>query len=72
MRKFTKLLLVMMCMILTLSLGMSIKAEAANVTSGTLGDNGGISWTYDADTKTLTITGEDTGGLGISINGYNR
>jgi len=72
MRKFTKLLLVMMCMILTLSLGMSIKAEAANVTSGTLGDNGGISWTYDADTKTLTITGEDTGGFGININGYSK
>ncbi len=61
MRKFMKFLLVMMCMILTLSLGMSIKAEAANVTSGTLGTNGGISWTYDADTKTLTLTGEDSG-----------
>jgi len=66
MRKFMKFLLVMMCMILILSFGMSIKAEAANVTSGTLGDNGGISWTYDADTKTLTITGEDTG-----VSGYD-
>jgi len=66
MRKFMKFLPVMMCMILILSLGMSIKAEAANITSGTLGDNGGISWTYDADTKTLTITGEDTG-----VSGYD-
>ena len=40
---------------------MTLKAEAANVTSGTLGTNGGIDWTYDADTKTLTITGEDSG-----------
>ncbi len=41
-----------------------ITADAANVTSGVLGDNGGIQWTYDADSKTLTVTGEDTGVLG--------
>ena len=65
MRKFMKFLLVIMCMVTLLSKGVSIKAEAANITSGTLGDKGGISWTYDTDTKTLTITGEDTG-----VSGY--
>ncbi len=44
---------------------MTLKAEAANVTTGTLGTNGGISWTYDADTKTLTITGSDSGLEGV-------
>jgi len=60
MRKFTKLIMVMMCMILTLFFGMSTQAEASNVTSGTMGYHDGISWTYDGDTKTLTITGEES------------
>ena len=30
-------------------------------TTGTLGDNGGFTWTYDENTETLTITGEDRG-----------
>ncbi len=44
---------------------MTLKAEAANVTTGKLGTNDGITWTYDADTKTLTITGEDSGMKGV-------
>ncbi len=47
------------CMLAMMFFGSSLKAEAGNVTNGTLGDNAGIEWTYDADTKTLTITGED-------------
>ncbi len=64
MKKLSKnLAMYIMCfsMFMAVFCAMSIKAEAANVTSGTLGDNNGISWTYDADTKILTITGEDGG-----------
>ena len=60
MRKFAKLLPIMMCMVVMLAFGVAIKAEAANVTTGKLGNNKGIIWTYDGDTKTLTITGDDT------------
>ena len=28
---------------------MPLTASAANVTTGKVGDNGGITWTYDAD-----------------------
>ena len=35
--------------------------EASNEITGTLGDNGGFTWTYDPDTCTLRVTGEDTG-----------
>jgi len=38
-------------------------------TSGTLGDNNGIRWNYDVGTKTLAVTGEDTGRLGNSAYG---
>lgn len=48
---------------------MSITALAAEegdvvATSGTLGDNGGFQWTYDESTKTVTVTGEDSGFMG--------
>ena len=64
MKKLSKnLAMYIMCFSIFLAVfcAVSLQAEAANVTSGTLGDNNGISWTYDADTKTLTITGEDSG-----------
>lgn len=32
-----------------------------NATSGTLGHDNGFKWSYDEDTKTLTVTGEDIG-----------
>ena len=35
--------------------------KTANVTSGTLGDNNGFRWTYNPSTKTVTVTGEDSG-----------
>ena len=35
------------------------KAEEVE-TSGTIGENDGISWSYDEETKTITVTGEDT------------
>lgn len=35
-------------------------ASAGEVMSGTLKENGGISWEYDAETKTLTLTGESS------------
>ncbi len=56
--------IVSICMMAALLFVFSIKAEAGNVTSGTIGDHGGISWTYDESSKTLTITGEDTGTAG--------
>lgn len=40
-----------------------VKAESA--TSGTLGYNNGIQWSYDTATKTLTVTGEDSGFAGV-------
>ncbi len=64
MRKLSRNLAVYVCMFMAVFCAMALKAEAANVTTGTLGENGGIAWTYDADTKTLTITGEDEGSLG--------
>ncbi len=60
--------LVTACMLVAMFLGLSLKAEAGNERSGTLGDNNGIQWTYDEDTKTLTITGEDSGLHGGSPN----
>ncbi len=52
---------------------MPLTASAANVTTGTIGDNGGITWTYDGDTDTLTLTGEDSDnwGDGGEYNGQN-
>ena len=32
-----------------------------SVTMGTLGENNGIQWSYDENTKTLTVTGQDSG-----------
>lgn len=40
-----------------------VKADSA--TSGTLGHNNGIQWNYDTGTKTLTITGKDSGFAGV-------
>ncbi len=70
MKKLSKnLAMYIMCfsMLVAVFCAMTIKAEAANVTTGTLGNNNGITWTYDADTKTLTITGEDSGWGGDGV-----
>ena len=48
------------CMFVAVFCAMTLQSEAANVTTGTLGNSNGITWTYDADTKTLTITGEES------------
>ncbi len=61
MKKISSILMMSFCMVMVLLFAVPMKTEAANVTNGTLGDNGGIQWTYEADTKTLTVTGEDTG-----------
>ncbi len=63
MKKLCSILAVSLWMLAVVFWGTPLTAEAANVTSGTLGDNGNIQWTYDADTKTLTMTGEDRGDL---------
>ncbi len=44
---------------------MPLTTSAANVTTGTIGDNDGITWTYDGDTDTLTLSGEDSGSWGV-------
>lgn len=36
-----------------------VSVNAAQKISGTFGMNGGLQWQYDAETKTVTITGED-------------
>ena len=61
MKQLKKNLTMYLCMFMAVFCAMTLKAEAGNVRTGTLGDNGGILWTYDEDTKTLTITGEDSG-----------
>ena len=61
MKQLKKNLAMYICMFMAVFCAMTLQADAANTTSGTLGTNGGISWTYDADTKTLTIIGEDSG-----------
>lgn len=40
-------------------------SEDTEVRTGTLGDNNGFQWTYEEETKTLTVTGEDSGLVGI-------
>ena len=65
MKKLSKNLKIYICMFVAVFCAMTLKAEAANVTSGTIGDNGGVTWTYDADTKTLTLTGADSGLSGV-------
>ena len=37
------------------------ESTEAMVITGTIGDNNGFEWTYDAESKTLTVTGEDSG-----------
>ena len=49
-------------------LKMEVKVNAAE-TTGTLGDNNGFTWTYEDTTKTLTVTGSDTGLYGTEMNG---
>ncbi len=61
MKKLRSFLVTSICMVAVLFYAMTLKAEAGNVRTGTLGENNGITWTYDEDTKTLTITGEDSG-----------
>ncbi|MBR6627729.1 MAG: BspA family leucine-rich repeat surface protein [Lachnospiraceae bacterium] len=39
---------------------MDVSAEGT-VRTGTLGTNNGVQWSYDESTKTMTITGEDSG-----------
>ncbi len=60
MKKRWGVCLVTAYMLVVMFLGVSLKAEAGNERSGTLGYNGTVSWTYDEDTKTLTLTGEAT------------
>ncbi len=61
MKQLKKNLTMYICMFVAVFCAMTLKAEAGNVRTGTLGDHDGITWTYDEDTKTLTLTGEDSG-----------
>ena len=53
------LLLAMLTLVFSFSV-CGVSTEAANVRTGTLGANNRVKWTYDEDTKTLTMTGEDS------------
>ncbi len=48
-------------LILSVIILSPMQAAAESVTSGTMGDNGKISWSYDGDTDTLTLSGADSG-----------
>ena len=61
MKNIAKYILIL---VLALVLGWSssgMSADAANVQTGTLGTNKGVQWSYDEDTRTLTLTGKDSG-----------
>ena len=58
MKKLSKSLAMYICMFVTVFCTMALKAEAANTATGTLGERDSITWTYDEDTKTLTLTGD--------------
>ena len=71
MKKLSKSPVIYICMFMTLFCAMILKVEAANIRMGKLGDNSGITWIYEEDTKTLTVTGEDSGVNGSSKNNYS-
>ena len=50
-----------MLAVFTMLVCFNITDKTYAATSGTLGANEGFAWTYEAETKTLTITGEDSG-----------
>ncbi len=61
---FIMLLLVSLCIpAMEVAATESGVADAASETvrTGTLGANAGVQWSYDESTKTLTLTGEDSG-----------
>ena len=49
-----------MVVLMSLMFLAPMEASAGEVTSGTIGDNGGLQWTYDSETQTLVLTGEDS------------
>ncbi len=57
-------MVLIMCMVF-----MPLTVYAINVTTGTIGDNGGITWTYDEDTDTMTLKGKDSGTWGVDVEG---
>ena len=58
MKKSSKNLIMYICMFVAVFCAMTLKAEAANTATGTLGERDSIVWTYDEDTKALTLTGD--------------
>ncbi len=58
MKKLSINLTMYLCMFVAVFCVMTLKVEAANTTTGTLGGRDSIVWTYDEDTKTLTLTGD--------------
>ena len=58
MKKIYGVLMAGICIMTMLFGAMSLKAEAANTATGTLGERDSIVWTYDEDTKELTLTGD--------------
>ena len=66
MKKRVFAMFLVLCLIFTQEGMLAFASELQSTlseeqTSGTLGDNGGFLWTYDDETETLTVTGEDTG-----------
>ncbi len=61
-----KAVVVMMALVM-LVLIMPLSVSAGNETTGTIGDNGGITWTYDGDTTTLILSGKDRGSWGVDV-----
>ncbi len=59
MKKVQRIVWLTLCIVVLGLFAMPLQASAGNEINGTIGANGGIQWTYDADTKTLTMTGED-------------
>lgn len=63
-KRWNKVVMTLMALALVVFM-VPMTAKAENVTTGTLGDNNGITWSYDAETKTLTLTGNDSGWEGV-------
>lgn len=69
MKKRVKYLLVMLMAWILVWGTNEMSAHAATVSSGTYGTNSSVQWSYDQDTKVLTITGEDSG---LETTGYGK
>ena len=58
--RWNKAVLTVAATLAAVVLGAPMEAAAGTVTSGTVGDNNGLQWTYDSETQMLVLTGEDS------------